>query len=90
MILGMSFLIFSNVDVQFTQEELTWRSYTIAKALPTTKRVELINKKKFAKAALDENSKTFVVYMASLNLAPAPRIYLDRVVQITFLLNEKV
>ena len=69
-VLSMPFLIFRNVDVQFVEKKLTWRSYNTAEALPTTKRVELINKKKFAKAALDENSETFVVHVASLNLVP--------------------
>ena len=63
-VLGMPFLTLSNADVQFVENELTWRSYTTAKALPTTKRIELINKKAFAK---DENSETFVVYVASLS-----------------------
>ena len=40
--------------------------------------------------ALDENSKTFVVYIAFLNLAPAPGIYPDRVAQIALLLNKEV
>ena len=51
-------------------------------------RIELINKKKFAKAALDENSETFVVHMASFNLAPG--IHLDRTAQIAFSLTKKV
>ena len=75
-VLGMPFLTFSNADVQFVEKELTWRTYTTAKALPTTKRVELIDKKEFAKAALDENSETFVVHVASLNLTPG--IHPDR------------
>ena len=89
-VLGMPFLTFSNADVQFVEKELTWRSYTTVKALPTTKRVELINKKEFAKAALDENSETFVVHVASLNLAPAPGIHPDRAAQIASLLTEEV
>ena len=82
----MLFLTFSNADVQFLEKELTWRSYTTAEALPTTKQVEPINKKKFAKVTLDENSKIFVIHVASHNLTPAPRIYPDRVAQIAFLL----
>ena len=66
MVLRMPFLTLSNADIQFAAKELTWRSYTAAKALPTTKRVELINKKEFAKAALDEESETFVVHVAAL------------------------
>ena len=87
-VLGMPFLTLSNANVQFVEKELTWRSYTTAKALPTTKRVELVNKKKFAKAALDENSKTFVMHVASLNLIP--EIHSDREAQITFLLTKEV
>ena len=75
-VLGMPFLTLSNADVQFVEKELTWRTYTTAEALPTTKRVELIDKKEFAKVALDENSETFVIYVASLDLAP--EIHPDR------------
>ena len=67
-VLGMPFLTLKNANVQFVEKKLTWRSYTTAKALPTTKRVELINKKKFVKTALDEKSEIFVVYVAFLNL----------------------
>ena len=87
-ILSMFFLTFSNVDVQFVEKELTWRSYTINEALATTKRVKLINKKASAKAALDEKSETFIVHMVSFNLTP--RIHPDRAAQIAFLLVEKV
>ena len=69
-VLGMLFLTFSNVDVQFVEKELTWKSYTTAIALPTTKWVELINKKEFAKTELDGNSETFVVHVASLSSTP--------------------
>ena len=87
-VLNMPFLTLSIANVQFVKKELTWRSYTTAEALPTTKRVELINKKEFAKVALDKNSKSFVVYVASLNLAP--RIEPDREAQIAFLLTKEV
>ena len=87
-VLGMPFLIFSNADIQFIEKELTWRFYTTTKALLTTKWVELINKKEFAKAALDEKSKTFVVYVASLNLVS--RILPNKKAQIAFLLTKKV
>ena len=79
----MPFLTLSNADVQFVEKELTWRSYTTAEALPSTKRVELIEKKEFAKAALDENSETFVIYVASLSLVPG--IHPDRETQIALL-----
>ncbi len=63
---GMPFLTFSNVDIWFAEKELIWRSYTTAEALATTRWVNLIDKKEFAKAALDENSETFVVHVATL------------------------
>ena len=70
MILRMPFLIFSNKNIHFAKKKLTWRSYIAAKALPITKRIELINKKEFAKTALDEKLKTFVVYIAPLKASP--------------------
>ena len=39
---------------------------------------------------MDENSETFVVHVASLNLAPAPGIHPDRAAQIASLLTEEV
>ena len=63
---SMPFLTLSNVDVQFAEKELTWRTYTIKKAFPTTRQVEIINQKKLAKAALDEKIETFVVHVNSL------------------------
>ena len=70
------------------EEELTWRTYTPAKALSTTKQVELIEKKEFAKAAWDEKSETFVVHVVSLNLTPG--IHSDRAAQIASLLTKDV
>ena len=86
----MLFLTFSNENVQFVEKKLTWKSYITAEALLTTKRVEFINKKEFAKATLNENSEIFIIYVASLNLAPVPGIYLDREIQIAVLLTEEV
>ena len=63
-ILGMPFLKISNANVAFDEETLTWKSYTTNKALPTTERVQLVNPKEFVIAALNVNSKTFVVHLA--------------------------
>ena len=52
-IIGIPFLAFSKVEVDFVERELTWKAYTIAKALPTTKKVQIIGLKRFAKAVLD-------------------------------------
>ena len=67
-VIGMPFLIFSNTDIQFIEKKLTWRSYTATKALSTIKQVEIIDKKEFAKASLDEKSETFVVYVTTLEV----------------------
>ena len=64
--LGMSILSLSNAEVQYDMRNLNWRIYSIAEALPKTRRVELIDKHKFARAALDEYSETFVVHVAAL------------------------
>ena len=66
----MFFLTLSNAHIQFAEKELNQKSYTAAEALPTTKRVKLIDKKKFAKAALDEKFETFVVHVAALEVSP--------------------
>ena len=65
-ILRISFLIVSNVDIQFAEKKLTWRSYIAVKTLATTKRVEPIDKTNFAKIALNEESEPFVVHVAAL------------------------
>ena len=88
----MLFLTLSNADIKFAKKELTWRSYTTAEALPTIKRVELIDKKEFAKAALNENVEAFVVHVTSfsLYLGPTMSIHPARKAQIALLLTEKV
>lgn len=67
----MFFLILNDADMQFIEKELTWRSYTPNKVLPMTRWMKFINKKEFAKVALDKNFKTFVVYVAALKALPA-------------------
>ena len=63
-------------------------SFIAAKTLLTTKRVELISKKEFAKVALDENFETFVVHIVFLNLTPG--LHPNRAAQIASLLTKKV
>ena len=81
-ILGMPFLALSNADIQFPKKKLTWKSYTTIEALPNTKQVESIDKKEFAKAALDTESETFVMHVSALE-APLSglSIYPDREAQ---------
>ena len=87
-VLGMLFLIFSNVDGQFAEKKLIWRIYTMKKALPTSHRVEIIDRKKFAKAALDGNIEAFVVYISSLGSRMT--IHPARKAQVALLLAEEI
>ena len=66
-VLGMPFLALSKVEVDFAESELTWKAYTIAEALSTTKRVQIIGLKEIAKVALDPDQKAFVVHVATLS-----------------------
>ncbi len=86
-VLGMPFLALSNANFQFDAEKFTWRSYTIVEALPTSSRVKPIDKREFAKAALDENLKTFVVNISALE---ATTIHPSRAAQIAALQWDKV
>ena len=92
MVLRMPFLTLSNADIQFGEKKLTWGSYIAAKALPTTKQVELIDKKEFTKAALDEKSQTFGVHVAALEAllwSAEMMIHLAQAAQIAALKHNK-
>lgn len=52
--------------MRVVERELIWKFYTSAKALPTTKRVEIINGKKFTITTLDQTKTSFIIYMAYL------------------------
>ena len=65
-VLEMPLLSLSNADVLFDTGNLTWRIYSIARALPIARRVQLIDKNEFARAALVKNSETFVEHIAVL------------------------
>ena len=86
-VLEMPFLILSDIDIQFAEKKFTWRSYTTAEALPTTRRVELIDKKEFVAAAMDKDSETFVVHVASI--IEIMLIHLAREAQIAALQADK-
>lgn len=61
----MPFLTVSKVKVDLAEKRLIWKVYTTAEALSTTKRVQIIYPKEFAKAALDPKQKVFVVHIAT-------------------------
>ena len=88
-VLQMPFLIFNNADIKFAQKKLTWRSYTTAEALLIIKQVEIIDKKEFARAALDENLEAFVLHMTSFSFNSI-LIQLARKAQKALLIAKKV
>ena len=64
--MGMLFLTLNKADIRFAERKLVWRIYMAAEALPMTRRIEIIDKKEFAAAALNADDKTFVVHIAAL------------------------
>ena len=84
----MFFLTFYNADLQFAEKELTWRIHITEKAFPTTCQVKIFNRKKIAKAVLDENVETLIVYISSLRSKMS--LYLAREIQLALLLTKKV
>lgn len=68
-VLGIPFLLLNNANVEFAElEKLTWRSYIVAEALSTTIQIELIGKNEFAKATIDKNFETFIIYLSALDI----------------------
>lgn len=65
-VLGLSFLIFGKVEINFANWKLNRKTYILDEALPITKKVQIINWKEFLTAALALNEEVFVVYMAYL------------------------
>ena len=63
-ILGILFFKISIADMSFGKKTLIWKSYTINKALSTTKIVKVIDKKNFVIAVLDVKSEIFVVHIS--------------------------
>ena len=88
-VLGMPFLTLSKEDIRFAERELVWRTYTAAEALPMTKRVEMINKREFAAAALNADNEIFVVYIAALAEPTTMPIHPSRQAQVAVLTSEK-
>ena len=77
-VLGISFLTLNGADVDFLDQKLWKKTYTTVKTLSTTRRIKLVGKKKFAAVALDLESETFVIHIASLNSNMLPNSSLLR------------
>lgn len=77
MILKILFLFFNNANIEFTElEKLTWRFYTPIKDMLTINSIQFIAKKEFAKAILDKNIKTFIIYIVILKILTEISIHL--------------
>ena len=87
-VLGMSFLKISNANVAFGEETLTWKFFTTNKALPTSKQVQLVDPKELVIAALDVDSKTFIVHMAIQEWEKMP-LYTEKQAQVGDLIFNK-
>ena len=95
-VLGMLFLTLSGTDVDFSGQELRWKTSTTKEVFPTTRRVELVGKKEFVAAALDPEHETYVVHVASLSSTPLASlgsppldVHLSRRPQISGLIAEE-
>lgn len=64
----MFFLAFSKINANFAEQKLTWRSYIAVEILSTTKKIKIINQKKFALAGLTSDKEVFMVYVAFFGL----------------------
>ena len=87
-VLGIFFLALSKVQINFAERELTWKTYSLNEALPTTKRVQIIDCREFAAIALAVDKKVFVVYVAYLGVKML--IYPAWKAQMALLLAKKV
>ena len=88
-VLRMPFLTLSKADVRFAELELVWRTYTATEALPTTRRVEIIDKWEFAAAALNADDETFMVHIATLAEPTTMPIHPSRQAQVATLTSEE-
>ena len=86
-VLRMPFRTLNNADIRFAEGDFTWKTYTAANALPTSKRVQIIDWKKLVKVALDPNKKVFIIYVATITSEMA--IHPAHQAQITLLKAEE-
>ena len=85
----MLFLTFSKADIRFAELELVLRTYTAARTLPTIRRVEIVNKREFAAAALNADDEIFMTYVAALAKPTTIPIYLSRQTQVAALTSKE-
>ena len=86
----MLFLTLSKADIWFAERELVGRTCMAAEALPTTIKVEIINKREFAAAALNADNEIFMVYVVALAEPTTMLIYFSCQVQVAALTSEEI
>ena len=89
-VFGILFLTKSNANIDFQARNLQQRFYTTGNILSTTKQVELIEKKKFVRAALDSEHEAFIVHIAILSINSGDEVYPLNKAQIAHLKADKV
>ena len=89
MVLGMFFLTLSKADIRFMEWKLVWRTYTAAKALPTIRRVEIIDKRELAAAALNVDDETFIMHVVALAEPTIMLIYSSHQAQVASLTRKE-
>ena len=88
-VLGIPFLTLSSVDIRFPERELAWRTYTAAEALPTTRRVEIIDKEEFAETVLGGDDEAYVVHVMAVSKPSSMPIHASRQAQVASLVSEE-
>ena len=66
------FLTLSSANIDFLGRELRWRTYTTKETFSTTRRIELVGKKKFAATTLDPESEILIVLVVSFSSNALP------------------
>lgn len=67
MTLEISFITLSNIEINFHDWKLNWRSYITTEVLPITKQIKLIRKKMFVISALNLRDEAFVVHITFIS-----------------------
>ena len=57
-VLEILFLTLSGADIDFLNWKLWWRTYTTKKALPTIRRIKLVDKKEFVAVVIDSEHES--------------------------------
>ena len=88
-VLEMPFFILSNIEIDFINCHIYWRTYIIAVLFQTTRQVELIEGIKFVAATLNLNNEAFVVYVTSISFTDL-NVYLFQRAQIASLKVDEI